>query len=220
VTGDRIAAIGGRSVDTFDDLYLYVSLHPHEQVRIDYNRAGQMRTALATLGLQGEVDRFGNRSERGLLGVKPPPESEAVPVSVADAPLVALRRMNMVLRLTADTLGQLVTGRRPVSDMTGPVGMAQAAGERITLGWAEFVSMIVLVSINLGFINLLPVPLLDGGHLFFYAIEAVRRRPVGPAVQEWAFRGGLAAVLALMLVVTISDLGRLGLWRDLFGLIG
>ncbi|MGQ4828283.1 site-2 protease family protein, partial [Enterococcus faecalis] len=75
-------------------------------------------------------------------------------------------------------------------------------------------------SINLGFINLLPVPMLDGGHLFFYAIEAIRRRPIAPEVQEGAFRGGLAAVLALMLVVTINDLDALGLWKSLTGLIG
>ena len=78
----------------------------------------------------------------------------------------------------------------------------------------------MLVSINLGFINLLPIPMLDGGHLFFYAIEAARRRPVTPAVQEWAFRGGLAALLALMLVVTVNDLGKAGLWKGLAGLIG
>jgi regulator of sigma E protease len=77
-----------------------------------------------------------------------------------------------------------------------------------------------MLSINLGFINLLPVPMLDGGHLFFYAIEAIRRRPLEPRVQEWAFRGGLAAVLALMLVVTFNDLSAVGLWQRLAGLIG
>ena len=76
------------------------------------------------------------------------------------------------------------------------------------------------MSINLGFINLLPVPMLDGGHLMFYAVEAVRRRPVGQAAQEWAFRGGLAALLALMLFVTLNDLGQFGLWRSIAGLIG
>ncbi|HEX8421526.1 MAG TPA: site-2 protease family protein, partial [Sphingomonas sp.] len=71
-----------------------------------------------------------------------------------------------------------------------------------------------------GFINLLPVPMLDGGHLLFYGIEAVRRRPVEPHVQEWAYRGGLAAILALMLIVTFNDLGSFGLWAKLAGLIG
>ncbi|MDB5682005.1 MAG: peptidase, partial [Sphingomonas bacterium] len=76
------------------------------------------------------------------------------------------------------------------------------------------------ISINLGFINLLPVPMLDGGHLLFYAVEAIRRRPVTPEIQEWAFRGGLAAILLLFLVVTFNDLSAVGLWQHLAGLIG
>jgi regulator of sigma E protease len=94
------------------------------------------------------------------------------------------------------------------------------SGEQMTLGPDAFVFLIALVSINLGFINLLPVPMLDGGHLLFYAIEAVRRRPVAPEAVEWAYRGGLVAVLALMLLVTFNDLGNYGLWRHLAGLIG
>ena len=78
-----------------------------------------------------------------------------------------------------------------------------------------FVCLLALISINLGFINLLPIPMLDGGHLFFYAIEAVRRRPVSPQAQEWAFRTGLAVLLALMIFVTFNDLGSFGLWEGL-----
>ncbi|WP_254498632.1 site-2 protease family protein, partial [Salmonella enterica] len=87
---------------------------------------------------------------------------------------------------------------RSVKELGGPLSIAKVSGEQITLGADAFVFLIALVSINLGFINLLPVPMLDGGHLLFYAIEAVRRKPVGPEVQEWAFRGGLAAILGLM----------------------
>ena len=83
-----------------------------------------------------------------------------------------------------------------------------------------FVELLALFSINLGFINLLPVPMLDGGHLFFYAIEAVRRRPVSARALEWAFRGGLAAILALLVFVTFNDLGSFGLWDRLQRLIG
>ena len=221
--GDRIVAIGGRSMATFDDLFHYVVIHPRETVRIDLIRDGVPRSVDATLGVLAEVDRFGNRFERGLLGIAPPPAVH-VRVGVLQAPVVAVGRTWDYVRMTVDTLGQLVTGRRSIKDMSGPVGMARAAGEQITLGWAAFVSLIVLISINLGFINLLPVPMLDGGHLFFYAIEAIRRRPVTPAVQEWAFRTGLAALLALMLVVTVNDIGKTQLWqgvgKSLAGLIG
>ncbi len=217
--GDRIVAIGGRSMATFDDLFHYVVIHPREPVRIDLVRDGTPRSVNATLGVLAEVDRFGNRFERGLLGIAPPPAVH-VRVGVLQAPVVAVGRTWDYVRMTVDTLGQLVTGRRSIKDMSGPVGMARAAGEQITLGWAAFVSLIVLISINLGFINLLPVPMLDGGHLFFYAIEAIRRRPVTPAVQEWAFRGGLAAVLTLMFVFTVNDIGKTDLWKSLAGLIG
>jgi regulator of sigma E protease len=104
--------------------------------------------------------------------------------------------------------------------MGGPLRIAKTSGEQMSLGLDAFVALIALVSINLGFINLLPVPMLDGGHLMFYAIEAVRRKPVGPQVQEWAYRGGLMALLALMLLVTVNDLGSFGLWQRLGGLFG
>ena len=102
----------------------------------------------------------------------------------------------------------------------GPIKIAQVAGEGAAQGPLAFASLLALLSINLGFINLLPVPMLDGGHLFFYAVEAVRRRPVSLQVQDWAFRGGLALILALLLFTTINDLDSFGLWDRLERLIG
>jgi regulator of sigma E protease len=139
---------------------------------------------------------------------------------VLEAPGVALGRIREIVRLTGETLGQLLTGQRSIKEMRGPVGMAAISGQQLTLGWTSFIGLVALISINLGFINLLPVPMLDGGHLLFYAIEAVRRRPVTPQIQEWAYRGGLAAILTLFLVVTFNDFGSVGLWKHLAGLIG
>ena len=173
----------------------------------------------ATLGRVEEGDRFGNRYEIGQLGIAPPDPVFAT-VSLAEAPAVGIRRTGEMVRMMADTIGQVVTGRRSLKDFHGPVGTAQIAGEQLTLGLDAFVALIAVISINLGFINLLPVPMLDGGHLFFYAIEAVRRRPMAPEAQEWAFRGGLAALLALVLIVTFNDLSAFGLWKNLAGLIG
>jgi regulator of sigma E protease len=98
--------------------------------------------------------------------------------------------------------------------------MAQMAGQQASLGWTDFIVLVAILSINLGFINLLPVPMLDGGHLLFYGIEAVRRRPVSPQAQDWAFRGGLAFILALVVFTTVNDLGSFGLWERLERLIG
>ncbi|TDN27164.1 RIP metalloprotease RseP, partial [Lactobacillus crispatus] len=118
---------------------------------------------------------------------------------------------------TVEGLGQILSGRRSTDELGGPLRIAKVSGEQFSLGWPVLIYFIAGVSINLGFLNLLPVPLLDGGHLFFYAIEAIRRRPVAPNVQEWAFRAGLAAILALMVMVTFNDLGAFGLWKALTG---
>jgi regulator of sigma E protease len=117
-------------------------------------------------------------------------------------------------------MGQIITGARSVKDLGGPLSTARYSGEQTSLGPIAYLGFLTFVSINLGFINLLPIPILDGGHLLFYVIEAVRRRPLQPQAQEWAFRTGLAALLALMIFVTLNDLASFGLWSKLGGLIG
>jgi len=217
--GDRITAIDGRTMRTFDDLVFYVVIRPHERVSLTLDRAGRTITRQATIGAATEKDQFGNTLERGLLGISPT-APVIVPVSPIEAPGVAIARTGRIIHMTLTTLNQVITGQRSVKQLQGPIGMAKASGEQFFLGLDAFVGLIALVSINLGFINLLPVPMLDGGHLFFYAIETVRRRPVTPEIQEWAFRGGLAALLALMMLVTFNDIGALGVWDKLTGLIG
>lgn len=217
--GDRIVALGGRPVATYTDMVQYTQLRPNEPVRIELVRGGATRSLDAVIGTRLERDRFGNEFRIGQLGIGAA-QSVQVPVSVLEAPLVGLRSTADIVRMTVDGLGQILTGRRSVSELGGPLKIAQVSGERLSLGPIEFAFLIALVSINLGFINLLPVPVLDGGHLLFYAVEAVRRRPVEPYVMEWAFRGGLIAILALMLFVTLNDLGAFGVWKNLAGLIG
>jgi regulator of sigma E protease len=217
--GDRIVAMGGTRIDTFDDIRNYAQIRPNERVRVTYDRAGAIQTADLTIATQREVDRFGNEYRTGLVGIG---NASAVfePVSLFRAPVVGVERTVDIVKMMVATIGQIVTGRRPLDELGGPLRIAKVSGETMTLGWPAFITLIALVSINLGFINLLPVPMLDGGHLFFYAIEAVRRKPVDPKVLDWAFRGGLAALLALMLLVTVNDLGAFGLWSNLAGLIG
>ncbi|MGK6324097.1 M50 family metallopeptidase [Sphingomonas sp. DT-51] len=217
--GDRVVALGGREMDTFEDMVRYVKIRAGERIRVDYVRADRPASIEATIGTQRQRDRFGNEYRVGLLGIAPV-APVITPVGVFEAPLVAVRRTGQIVGMMVETIGQIVTGRRSVKELGGPLSIAKASGEQFTLGPDEFVFLIALVSINLGFINLLPVPMLDGGHLFFYAIEAVRRKPAPAYVVEWAFRGGLAAVLALMLLVTFNDLGNRGLWQHLAGLIG
>jgi len=214
--GDRITAVGGRSVATFKDIGSYTQLRPGETVRVDLVRNGQPMSREVTLGTVVEKDRFGGEFHIGRLGIAAG-DPVLVRVSLFEAPLIGWDRTIEIVRSTVDGLGQIITGRRSVKELGGPLKIAQISGQQLALGPTYFVGLIALISINLGFINLLPVPMLDGGHLFFYAIEAVRRRPVEPQIMEWAFRGGLAAILALMLFVTFNDLGAFGVWKNLAG---
>ena len=217
--GDRILSIAGRETPTFEELRSYVVLRPGETVTLRFEREQQVRDVRLRLGTDVEKDRFGQSYKRGLLGV--------TPAGVVFEPVPPLRLIpeatTYVVKLTRtmlDALWQIITGRRSVKELGGPLKIAQVAGQQATLGLVAFVSLVALLSINLGFINLLPVPMLDGGHLLFYGIEAVQRRPVSPEAQDWAFRGGLAFILALLLLTTVNDLGSLGLWERLGRLIG
>ncbi|MEG3086253.1 RIP metalloprotease RseP [Sphingomonas sp. PB4P5] len=217
--GDRIVAVGGRSVETFDDVSRYVKIRANEPVQVDFDRGGTVLSRTAMIGTMEQRDRFGNEYQMGLLGIAPA-RPVLIDVGVLEAPGVALRQTRDIVVTMVETLGQVISGRRSVKELGGPLRIAKISGEQISIGPEAFVFLIALVSINLGFINLLPIPMLDGGHLFFYAIEAIQRRPVNPAVQEWAYRGGLMALMMFMLFVTFNDLGAFGLWKNLASLIG
>jgi regulator of sigma E protease len=210
--GDRIIAIDGRQMETFDDLVDYVRLRPGQTAKIAIQRGSAQTTSVATFGSIPFTDPAGEVTTLGQLGIAATaPVIRRVPLF--DAPWVGAEQAARLMRTTLDGLGQIIVGERSVKQLHGPVGMANIYGRVLTLGPEAFIYMIAFVSLNLGFINLLPVPMLDGGHLLFYAVEAVRRRPVTPRMQEWAFRGGLAALLALMMMVTFNDIGALGVWK-------
>ena len=217
--GDRITQIAGQDVASFEDLRRIVALRPGEKVVIRFERNGRPDAIATVLGSTVERDEFGQSFRTGRLGVMAGDRVlERVP---AHQILPAAVRYTIGLtRSMIDGLGQILTGRRSTDDLGGPLKMAQIAGQQATLGPFEFIQLIALFSINLGFINLLPVPMLDGGHLLFYAVEAARRRPVSVKAQDWAFRGGLALLLALLVFTTANDLDSFGLWARLGRLIG
>jgi regulator of sigma E protease len=141
-------------------------------------------------------------------------------VDAIDLIPVAVNQTVVLTRSMMEGMWQIITGRRSLKELGGPLKIAQIAGQQASLGLLDFVSLVALISINLGFINLLPVPVLDGGHLVFYAAEAIRRRPLSERAQEWAFRGGFALVLALLITLTVNDLASFGLFERLGRLIG
>ncbi|MDZ3832945.1 MAG: RIP metalloprotease RseP [Sphingopyxis sp.] len=218
-TGDRIVSVDGRRMDVFMDIPMAVAHRPGEAMDVRIERGGAEQTLRLTPRLVRDKDQFGNDFERGVIGIQ---AGKVVfeRASLVEAPLIAMRQTGQIIRQTFEVLGQLLTGNRSVKDLSGPLKIAKVSGEAATLGVASLIFLAALISINLGFINLLPLPMLDGGHLLFYAYEAIRRRPAPPQAQEWAFRFGFAAVVTLMLVVTFNDLGSFGLWDRIARLIG
>jgi len=210
--GDKIIAVDGRPVQWFDDVGRAIAHRPGENATLTVVHDGATRDVALRIGTERQVDRFGNVYAIGRLGVMSV-EPVIVPVGILEAPVFAVQRTGDIVTLMVETLGQVITGRRSVQELGGPLKIAQISGEQFVLGPDKFIFFIALISINLGFINLLPIPMLDGGHLLFYAIEAVRRKPADPRVQEWAFRSGLALVLAMMIFVTANDLISFGLFR-------
>ncbi len=206
--GDRIVAIDGTEIEDFEDVSQYVLPFPGRVIEISYERDGAVAVAPVRIASHEMVDRFGNRAEIGLIGVG----SNArrfESVGLLGASAFAVESSVSLVKLTITGLRQILTGERSVRELGGPVKMAKFSGEKLSLGPLNFIEFVAFVSINLAFINLLPIPALDGGHLAFYAAEAVRRKPLGPRSQEWAFRTGIAFVLALMLFVTINDVASL-----------
>ena len=209
--GDRIVAFDGEKIEDFREVADKVGPHPGERVMLTVNRAGEQLQLPVEIGTAVEVDRFGNKYRIGQLGIGSNHGSVA-PVNPLEAMTLAVTQTGETVDLMVTGLWQIITGRRSLQELGGPVKIAKFSGEQLSLGWVNFVQFAALVSINLAFINLLPIPALDGGHLAFYAAEAVRRKPLGPRSQEWAFRTGIAFVLALMLFVTINDVASLSLF--------
>ena len=217
--GDRIVSLNGREMTTFDDLRLYAQIRPGEPVTIVIERSGKTIEKPGRVGAVQEQDGFGNKFKVGRLGIAPA-QPIIEPVPFWRAPAVAFKQTGQIIRTMVETLGQILGGGRSVKELGGPLKIAEVSGQAATLGPESFVFFMALISINLAFINLLPIPMLDGGHLLFYGVEAIQRRPVSQRVQEWAYRSGLAVLLAMMMLVTFNDLSSFGLWERLSGLIG
>ena len=217
--GDRILSIAGRETSSFAEIFNTVAIRPNEQVSITVQRGDAVRELDVRLGSGTIDDVNGQKVERGLLGIGPSFTAyERVPVWRA-VPMATAYTWSLT-RSIFDGLVQLIRGAISPKQLGGPIKIAQIAGEGAAAGLLPFIQLLALLSINLGFINLLPVPMLDGGHLALYAVEAVRRRPLSERALEWTFRGGLALILALVVFTTVNDLSSIGLWDRLQRLIG
>jgi regulator of sigma E protease len=208
--GDRIVAIDGQTMLHFEEVQRTIWLYPNRRLEVTVVRDGQRLTFPVVTRSHEITDRFGNVSTIGLIGVRAEEvERRFEAVGPGEATVMAFGQSVDTMKLMITGIGQILVGDRSVKELGGPVKIAKFSGEQLSLGWPQFVSFAALISLNLAFINLLPIPALDGGHLAFYAAEAIRRRPASPRSQEWAFRTGMAFVLMLMLFVTINDVASL-----------
>ncbi len=216
--GDLIVDIDGRTIERFEDVRSIVSMEPDQRLAITVMRAGQRLTLQAVPKSSTVTDRFGNSYQVGLLGIA----RSGLDYRRYDPLTATWRAVRETIDLSAATLngvGQMIRGVRGTEDLGGPLRIAQMSGQVAQSGLASLIWFLALLSINLGLINLFPVPLLDGGHLLFYGIEAVRGRPLGERAQEYGFRIGLALVLTLMVFATWNDLVHLRVIEFLRGLI-
>ena len=214
--GDRIVAIDDTAIVTFGDLQRIVSVAPGRTIRLRVQRDGSELALAATVDTRGT-----GANQVGMLGVRsaaPPVVFE--PVGLGAAMVGGVVRTWDVSAQTLVGLWQMITAQRGTEDLGGPLRIAQLSGQVAQLGLASLVSFIAVLSVNLALINLFPIPILDGGHLLFYLAEAIRGRPLPPRAQEYGMKAGLALILALFLFATWNDLGHLGLFRWVAGLLG
>lgn len=209
--GDRIVAIDGEKISEFTDIPPLVVPYPGRTVSLAVERDGRELVVPVRIAEVVDTDRFGNETRIGRIGVGAG-TVEVVKVGPLEALSLGVSQSIGVMKMMATGIGQIFSGERSVKELGGPVKIAKYSGEQFSLGWSAFVGFVALISINLAFINLLPIPALDGGHLAFYAAEAVRRKPLDVRSQEWAIRTGLALVLALMVFVTFNDIASLSIF--------
>ncbi|GEO97983.1 RIP metalloprotease RseP [Methylobacterium haplocladii] len=206
--GDVIKAIDGKPVGTFNGMQRIVSTNADANLVITVERAGTETQLNAKPEVYEETTPFG-RHRLGRLGIQGPKGNEGKLVSYGPVESLALgsQETYFIVERTIDFLGKLVTGRESVDQLSGPIGIARVSGEVARVGGVGgIINWIAFLSVSIGLLNLFPIPLLDGGHLMFYACEAIRGRPLSERVQEIGFRIGLALVLMLMLFATKNDI--------------
>ena len=236
--GDLITAVEGRTIEDGSEVTRAVMLSSGDPLRFTVERAGQAVELIAVPERRMENDPIAGRIQVGRIGVLLEARREDirhVRYNPAEAVVAGAKQTVDVIGSTLKYLGRLVTGRESGDQLSGPIGIAKASGSltnmavqanpdptatatAINLG-LTLVNLAAILSIGIGFLNLMPIPVLDGGHLVFYAYEAVARRPVAARFQEAGYRVGLALLAGFMLFATWNDLQKLNLFQFLGGLV-
>lgn len=211
--GDRIVAIDGAPIESFSDIQRIVTLASDDELAIVVERDGGRFELTATPERREVTDGFGGTQRVGVLGISRSigaDEITYVRYGPAQAVTEGVKETGMIIERTLTYVKRLFTGRETVDQLSGPVRITQVSGVVASSGGlVALLHLSAILSVSIGLINLFPVPMLDGGHLVFYAIEAVRRRPLSARAQEMAFRVGFALVIMLFVFVTFNDIIKL-----------
>jgi regulator of sigma E protease len=207
--GDIVVAIDGRTIATFAEMQRVVSTSAGQQLAVTVDRGGAKVDLKATPALREVKDNFGNVHRIGVLGIErsqtaSEPGMQTLPVG--QALIGGVEETWFVIERTLAYLGKVVVGSEKADQLGGPIRIAQISGQVASVGFVALVNLAAVLSVSIGLLNLFPVPLLDGGHLLFYAIEAIRGRPLSERAQEMGFRVGLALVVMLMIFATFNDI--------------
>ncbi|MBH2038151.1 MAG: sigma E protease regulator RseP [Pseudomonadales bacterium] len=209
-TGDRLLALDGKSFDDWQQVVDTVRLRPDAKILLRVERDGAQIDVPVTLAARGESKARSGYLGAGVKAVDWPPEMIR---EVSFGPLAAIgegaRRTWTMSVLTLDSLKKMLFGELSVKNLSGPITIAKVAGASAQSGVADFLNFLAYLSISLGVLNLLPIPVLDGGHLLFYLIEWARGRPLSDRVQGWGIQIGISLVVGVMLLALVNDLGRL-----------
>jgi regulator of sigma E protease len=202
---DLIVSINSKRIETFTDMQRVVSASAGQPLEIEIDRGGMRMTLKATPALTEIKDNFGNVHRIGVLGITGA-RGEPVRVDPVTALKLGVEETWFVVERTLSYIGGVVVGKESADQLGGPIRIAQVSGQVATAGFVALIHLAAVLSISIGLLNLFPIPLLDGGHLLFYAIEAARGRPLSDRAQEYGFRIGLAIVLLLMIFATFNDI--------------
>ncbi|MFS8046904.1 RIP metalloprotease RseP [Rhizobium sp. BR 314] len=212
--GDRILSVDGRAVGSVGEVQRYAAAHADKPVSLSVERNGQTRDVSVTPKVSEELDVFGASAKIASIGItdgQKPPKLRYQSYGPLQAIGEGVKQTVNIVSGTFDYLGNVIGGYMKADQLGGPIRVAQMSGQMATLGFSAVLQFAAILSVSIGLLNLMPVPVLDGGHLMFYAIEAVRGKPLGARAQDIAFRIGFAMVLSLMVFATWNDISsRLG----------
>ncbi len=218
--GDIVTKIDGTKIDSFTDMQRIVSVRAGEKLTFDVKRGDSTLQLQGTPELKEVKDAFGNVHRIGVLGITratSPGEVTTEKVDPATAFWLGVKETWFVIDQTLSYIGNVFTGRASADQIGGPIRIAQISGQVATLGLTPLLHLAAVLSISIGLLNLFPVPLLDGGHLLFYAAEVLRGRPLSDRSQEYGFRFGLVLVLMLMVFAFYNDVHQVPWLKSLFG---